>query len=139
MTVPLGVRVPLALLALAVAGFMAVQLSAEHRVNESRDTVNEVLQRSDPRREQAIRDLLDVAGVQPGTEALLLASTARSSRGEFRRGAALAQRAVDREPDNFAAWLTLGFALKDVSRQAALDALERAHRLNPRYRLPPLR
>src|ERR671924_173345 len=100
MSLPLALRVPLALVALAIAAFMAVQLDAEHRLNESRDTVNEVLQRSDPRREQAIRDLLDVAGVQPGTEALLLASTARSSRGEFRRGAALAQRAVDREPDN---------------------------------------
>ena len=40
---------------------------------------------------------------------------------------------------NFLTWLTLGFALKDVDRPAALRALERAHRLHPRYRLPPLR
>ena len=138
MTVPLAVRAPLALVALAIALFMAFQVRAEHRLKESRDTVNEVLQRGDPRREHAIRELLDVAGAQPGTEALLLASTARSSRGEFSRGAALARRAVGREPDNFAAWLTLGFALKDVNRRAASDALERAHRLNPRYRLPSL-
>jgi cytochrome c-type biogenesis protein CcmH/NrfG len=138
MRVPLAVRVPLALVALAIAVFMGVQLSAEKRLKDGRDTVNEVLQRGDPRREQAVRDLLDVADVQPGTEALLLASTARSSRGEFRRGAALARRAVDREPDNFAAWVTLGFALEEVDRRAALDALERARRLNPRYRLPSL-
>ncbi len=138
MTVPLAVRVPLAVVALGVAAFMAFQLSAEHRLKESRDTVNEVLRQGDPRREQAVRDLLDVAGAQPGTEALLLASTARSSRGEFRRGAALARRAVEREPDNFVAWLTLAFALRDVDRPAALDALERAHRLNPRYRIPSL-
>jgi cytochrome c-type biogenesis protein CcmH/NrfG len=137
-SVPLALRLPLAALALAIAVFMAIQLSAERRLKDGRDTVNEVLQRGDPRRELAIRELLDVAGVQPGTEALLLASTARSSRGEFRRGAALARRAVGREPDNFAAWLTLGFALKDVDRRAALDALERAHRLNPRYRVPSL-
>ena len=138
MTLPLAVRVLLAVLALGVAAFMLFQLSAEHRLKNARDTVNEVLQRGDPRREQAIRDLLDVADAQPGTEALLLASTARSSRGEFRRGAALARRAVDREPDSFVAWLTLAFALEDVDRQAALDALERAHRLNPRYRVPSI-
>jgi cytochrome c-type biogenesis protein CcmH/NrfG len=138
MTLPLAVRLPLALLALGVAAFMAFQLSAERRLKDGRDTVNEVLQRGDPRREQAIRELLDVADAQPGTEALLLASTGRSSRGEFRRGAALARRAVEREPDNFVAWLTLAFALKDVDRAAALDALERAHRLNPRYRIPSL-
>jgi hypothetical protein len=137
-SVPLVARVPLAVLALAIAAFMAVQLYAERQLKESRDTVNEVLERGDPRREQAVRDLIDVADLQPGSEALLLASTARSSRGEFRGGAALARRAVDREPDNFAAWLTLGFALKDVDRRAALDALERAHRLNPRYRVPSL-
>jgi tetratricopeptide (TPR) repeat protein len=139
MSLPLALRVPLALLALAIAAFMGVQLDAEHRLKDGRDTVNEVLQRGDPRREEAIRQLLDVAGVQPGTEALLLASTVRSSRGEFGRGAALARRAVEREPDNFAAWLTLGFALKDIDRPAALHALERAHRLNPRYRVPTLR
>jgi cytochrome c-type biogenesis protein CcmH/NrfG len=134
----LAIRIPLAVIALGVAAFMAFQLSAERSLKESRDTVNEVLRQGDPRREQAVRDLLDVAGAQPGTEALLLASTARSSRGEFRRGAALARRAVDREPDNFVAWLTLAFALRDVDRPAALDALERAHRLNPRYRIPSL-
>jgi tetratricopeptide (TPR) repeat protein len=138
MTLPLAVRLALAALALGVAAFMAFQLSAEHRLKDARDTVNDVLQRGDPRRDEAIRDLLDVAGAQPGTEALLLASTARSSRGEFRQGAALARRAVDREPDNFVAWLTLAFALRDVDRPAALDALERAHRLNPRYRIPSL-
>lgn len=137
--VPLPIRIALAVAALAVAGFMALQLSAEKRLKDSRDTVYEVLKRGDPRREDAIRTLLDVADVQPGTEALLLASSARSSRGEDRPGAALARRAVGREPDNFLAWLTLGFALKDVDRPAALSALERAHRLNPRYRIPPLR
>ena len=136
---PLSVRLAVALGALAVAAFMGLQLSAETRLKDGRDTVNEVLERGDPRREEAIRTLLDVADVQPGTEALLLASTARSSRGEDGSGAELAGRAVGREPDNFLTWLTLGFALKDVDRPAALRALERAHRLNPRYRLPPLR
>jgi cytochrome c-type biogenesis protein CcmH/NrfG len=137
-TVPLAVRIPLALVALALAAFFAFQLDAEHRLKSDRDTVNQVLQRGDPRREDAIDDLARIADVQPGTEALLLASVARSSRGESRRGVAFARRAVDREPDNFTAWLTLGFALKDVDRAGALHALERAHRLNPRYRLPPL-
>jgi hypothetical protein len=136
---PLPVRLALAVLAVAVAGFMGLQLSAERRLKESRDTVTEVLERGDPRREDAIGRLLGVADVQPGTEALLLASQSRSSRGEARRGVALAQRAVDREPDNFLAWLTLGFAQKDVNRPEALRALERARRLNPRYRMPPLR
>jgi hypothetical protein len=136
--IPLPLRLLLAVGALGLAAFMGLQLSAEKRLKDSRDTVNEVLERGDPRREDAIRRLLDVADVQPGTEALLLASTARSSRQEDRAGAALARRAVDREPDNFAAWLTLGFALKDIDRPAALDALERARRLNPRYRIPPL-
>ena len=136
--IPLPVRVVLAVGALALAAFLGLQLSAEKRLKDSRDTVNEVLKRGDPRREEAIRTLLDVADVQPGTEALLLASTSRSSRGQDRAGAALAQRAVDREPDNFAAWLTLAIALKDIDRPAALDALERARRLNPRYRVPPL-
>jgi len=131
-------RVLLALVALGIAAFMGLQLSAEKRLKDSRDTVNEVRQLGDPRREDAIRTLLDVADVQPGTEALLLASTARSSRKEDRAGAALARRAVDREPHNFAAWITLGFALKDLDRPAALDALERARRLNPRYRIPRL-
>jgi cytochrome c-type biogenesis protein CcmH/NrfG len=136
---PLAARVPLALLALAIAIFMGVQLNAERRLKESRDTVIEGLPRGDERREAAIRELEDVAGVQPGTEALLAASGARSSGGEVQRGAALARRAVEREPDNFGAWLTLAIALKDTDRAAASDALERAHRLNPRYRLPSLR
>jgi hypothetical protein len=136
--IPLPLRLVLAVGALAVAAFMGLQLSAENRLKDGRDTVNEVLKRGDPRREDAIRTLLDVADVQPGTEALLLASTARSSRQEDRAGAALARRAVDREPDNFAAWLTLGVALREIDRPAALDALERAGRLNPRYRIPPL-
>lgn len=135
----LPVRVVLAVLALALAAFLGLQLSAEKRLKDSRDTVNEVRERGDPQREDAIRALLGVADAQPGTEALLLASMARSSRGEARPGVALARRAVGREPDNFGAWLTLGFALKDVDRAAALHALERAHRLNPRYRIPPLR
>ena len=75
--VPLPIRIALAVAALAVAGFMALQLSAEKRLKDSRDTVYEVLKRGDPRREDAIRTLLDVADVQPGTEALLLASSAR--------------------------------------------------------------
>jgi cytochrome c-type biogenesis protein CcmH/NrfG len=137
--IPLPLRVLLAVVALGIAAFMGLQLSAEKRLKDSRDTVNEVRQRGDPRREEAIRTLLDVADVQPGTEALLLASTARSSREEDRAGAALARRAVNREPGNFAAWITLGFALKDIDRPAALDALERARRLNPRYRIPRLR
>jgi cytochrome c-type biogenesis protein CcmH/NrfG len=136
--IPLPLRLVLAVGALAVAALMGLQLSAEKRLKDGRDTVNEVLKRGDPRREDAIRTLLDVADVQPGTEALLLASTARSSRQEDRAGAALARRAVDREPDNFAAWLTLGVALREIDRLAALDALERAGRLNPRYRIPPL-
>lgn len=139
MTLPLALRVPLAVLALAIAAFMAVQLDAEHRLKDGRDTVTEGLPRGDQRREDAIRELVDVAEVQPGTEALLAASGARTAGGEARRGAALARRAVKREPDNFGAWLTLAIALRDVDRPAALDALERAHRLNPRYRLPSLR
>jgi hypothetical protein len=139
MSLPLALRVPLAVLALAIAVFMAVQLSAERRLKDNRDTVIEGLPRGDQGREDAIRELVDVAGVQPGTDALLAASGARSSGGEFRRGAALARRAVEREPDNFGAWLTLAIALREIDRPAALDALERAHRLNPRYRLPSLR
>lgn len=139
MTLPLAARVPLALIALAVAVFTGVQLDAEHRLKENRDVVLEGLPRGDAHREDAIRALEDVADVQPGTEALLAASGARSSGGEVRQGAALARRAVRREPDNFGAWLTLAVALKDVDRPAALDALERARRLNPRYRLPTLR
>ncbi len=139
MSLPFALRLPLALVALAIAAFMGVQLDAEHRLKDGRDTVNEGLPRGDQRREEAIRELVDVADVQPGTEALLAASGASSAGGEVRRGAALARRAVAREPDNFGAWLTLAIALKDVDRPAALHALERAHRLNPRYRVPPLR
>ena len=36
---------------------MGLQLSAEKRLKDSRDTVNEVLKRGDPRREDAIRTL----------------------------------------------------------------------------------
>lgn len=136
---PLAVRVPLAVLALAIAAFMGLQLSAEHRLKDSRDTVLQGLPRRDAAREDAIRELVRVADVQPGTEALLAASGGSSSGGEFRRGAALARRAVEREPDNFGAWLTLAIALQRIDRPAALDALERAHRLNPRYSLPSLR
>ena len=139
MTLPLAARVPLAVLALAIAAFMAVQLDAEHRLRESSDTITQGLPRGDQRREHAIRELEDVADVQPGTEALLAASGARTAGGEVREGAVLARRAVGREPDNFGAWLTLAIALEDTNRAAALRALERAHRLNPRYRVPSLR
>jgi tetratricopeptide (TPR) repeat protein len=134
----LPMRLALAALALTFSAFLFVQLAAEKRLKDSRDVVYEVLERGDPRREQAIADLRDVADVQPGTEALLLASQARSSRGEDAAGVALARRAVDREPEGFQAWLTLAVALKDVNRREALRALERASELNPRYRTPPL-
>jgi cytochrome c-type biogenesis protein CcmH/NrfG len=139
MTLPLAARVPLALVALAIAAFMAVQLYAEHRLRESSDTITQGPARGDQRRADAIRELEDVAGLQLGTEALLAASGARTAGGDVRQGAALARRAVGREPDNFGAWLTLAIALRDTNRAAALRALERAHRLNPRYRLPSLR
>jgi cytochrome c-type biogenesis protein CcmH/NrfG len=139
MSLPAAARVPLALLALAIAAFMAVQLDAEHRLRDSSDTITQGLPRGDQRREDAIRRLIDVAGVQPGTEALLAASGARTAEGEVRQGASLARRAIGREPDNFGAWVTLGIALRDTDRAAALRALERAHRLNPRYRVPSLR
>src|SRR5918994_6512102 len=129
----LPMRLALAALALTFSAFLFVQLAAEKRLKDSRDGVYEVLERGAPRREQAIADLRDVADVQPGTEALLLASQARSSRGEDAAGVALARRAVDREPEGFQAWLTLAVALKDVNRREALRALERGSELNPRY------
>jgi len=117
--IALPLRLLLALGALAVAAFMGLQLSAERRLANSRDTVNEVRERSDPRREEAIRRLVDVAELQPGTEALLVAATSRTANGQGARAVALARRAASREPDNFLTWLTLAFAAKDVDRPAA--------------------
>ena len=71
--------------------------------------MNEVPERGDPRREEAIRTLLDVADVQPGTEALLLASSGAqlAAGGRTWRGARAAGGAAS--PTNFLTWLTLGF------------------------------
>jgi hypothetical protein len=135
--IALPLRLALALIALAVSGLLFVQLSAEKRLNDARDVVFEGLERGDPRREDAIAELLDVADLQPGTEALLLASQARSFGGENERGAALARRAIDREPRSFSAWATLGLALRDLDPRAARRAFEHASRLNPRSRKPP--
>jgi len=131
-------RFLLAALALAVSAFLFLQLSAEQRLADARDAVYDTVLSGGPRREDAIAQLRAVADLQPGTEALLLASQARTIDGELERGVRLARRAVDREPESFTAWVALAIALRDVDRREADSAMRRARELNPRSRTPPL-
>src|SRR5829696_890714 len=80
-------RFLLAALALAVSAFLFLQLSAEQRLADARDAVYDTVLSGGPRREDAIAQLRAVADLQPGTEALLLASQARTIDGELERGA----------------------------------------------------
>lgn len=129
-------RAVLAVVALAIAGVLAVQLVAERRLEDATETLA-----ADPApadRANALDRLDSVADVQPGTEALLAAAAARASAGQDVRAEHLARRAIAREPRNFAAWVTLALALRHTNPAGARRALDRAGELNPLYPRPPL-
>jgi hypothetical protein len=121
-----------------VAG-VAVQIHARNltdtAVTELKNEATGVKDRSANR--AAIQDALDAADLRPGTGALFTAIGLEVRAGDLAAAERLAMRATDREPDNFATWVTLG-----VVRQARKDnagataAFARVKKLNPLYRTP---
>jgi hypothetical protein len=129
-------RAMLALVALAIAAFLAVQLVAERHLKSAAETL--AGNPSPAERADALDQLDSVANLQPGTAALLAAAAARASAGQDAEAERLARRATAREPRNFAAWVALALALRHTDRAGARRALDRAGERNPLYPRPPL-
>jgi hypothetical protein len=127
------VRIALAGLALAVAVFLALELSAETRLQAGRSAAfvaGEHPLAPGPR-SQVLADLRAGERLHPGTDALLSEALVELRAGHARAGERLARRAVAREPRNWEAWRALSAALEGRDDRGARRAAARAHALNP--------
>jgi Flp pilus assembly protein TadD len=118
---------------------MAVQLHAHDLLAGSvAELKREIGAKPDPaRNKKALADALDVSEIQPGSGALFIALGLEQRAGYAAQAERLALRAVRREPENFATWLTLGVVRQGRGDTAGANAAyAQALRLNPLYRTP---
>jgi Flp pilus assembly protein TadD len=84
-----------------------------------------------------LADLKRVSDLRPGSEAFVTTATLDLRVRRYRAGAAAAEQALRREPQNFSAWVLLGVARRAAGDEAAAQrAFVHAHRLNPFYAVP---
>jgi Flp pilus assembly protein TadD len=130
------VRIALALCAAAIAIGMAVQLRA-HDLFADAVATSKAPHPSTAQVDRALADLRKVSDVHPGGDAFLAAAGLNFRKRRLAAAAQAARRATERDPDNFAAWVTLGLARRAVRDEAgARFAFARAHTLNPLYPTP---
>jgi Flp pilus assembly protein TadD len=130
------VRIALALCAAAIAIGMAVQLRA-HDLFADAIAVATAPHPSTAQVDRALADLRKVSDVHPGGDAFLAAAGLSFRTRRFAAAAEAARRATERDPENFAAWLTLGIARRAVGDEpGARSSFARAHMLNPLYATP---
>jgi Flp pilus assembly protein TadD len=130
------VRIGLALCAAAIAIGMAVQLRA-HDLFAAAVATSTAPHPSAAEVARALGDLRKVSDVQPGGTAFLAAAGLNFRTRHFAAAARAARRAAKRDPENFAAWVTLGVAQRAIGDEpGARAAFARAHTLNPLYSTP---
>jgi tetratricopeptide (TPR) repeat protein len=130
------VRIGMALVALVVAAALIVQLRAHDMLENTKDIVVQP-HPSAAAVDAQLKDLEAVEDLRPGGQAALAAASLDLRARRARYAVRYATKATRRDPENFAAWVTLGVALDGSGRRAAAHAAyRRAHLLNPRYPLP---
>ena len=119
--------------ALCVMAILAVQLYAQRRLDDGRETAFLAGQSAlEPDERRRVLDDLETAGaLRPGTDALVARAYVQLRAGEAVEAARLARRAVEREPDNHVPWTALAESLRHADPAGARRAAERSRRLNP--------
>jgi hypothetical protein len=128
------VRIPLALVALAVAGFLALERHYESRLDAGQKAAFAAGTHAIPpaRRAAVLADLRAGGRLHPGTQALLGQALVELRAGHAAAAERLARRAVEREPRNWEAWRALAGTLRGRDDAAADRAIRRVRALNPR-------
>ena len=127
------VRIALAGLALAVAIFLALELSAETRLQAGRGAVFVAGEKplAPGARRQVLADLHAGERLHPGTDAILTEALVELRAGHAATAERLARRALGREPRNWEAWRALSATLQGRDDPASRRAAARARALNP--------
>jgi hypothetical protein len=127
------VRIPLAIAALALAVFLALELHSEHRLQQGKAAAFAAGQHAlaPDRRARVLDDLRAGQRLHPGTEALLTRALVQLRAGHAAEGERLARDAPRREPLNWEAWRALAAALQGRDDAASRAAARRARGLNP--------
>jgi hypothetical protein len=128
------VRIALALVALAVAGFLTAELHYEDRLAAGQKAAVAAGTHAIPpaRRAGVLADLRAGGRLHPGTQALLGQTLVELRARHAAAAERLARRAVDREPRNWEAWRALAGTLRGRDDAAADRAVRRVRVLNPR-------
>jgi Flp pilus assembly protein TadD len=129
-------RIALALSALAVTIALAVELRAHDLLENAVETAA-LPKPTQAQVDQRLSDLKKVDDLRPGSQGALAAATLDLRTSRFPAAIDAARRATEREPKNFAAWVTLAVARGNAGDKAGRDAaFAKAHALNPRYPIP---
>jgi hypothetical protein len=128
----IGRLVLVAAAAVAIA-FFATRLHDDGRCTSAQRTVFRVTVRRAPAA-QLGPALEQLRGSCKGSAALVSAAGGLTFSGRARQAAMLAREATRAEPDNWAAWAALVYAVRRTDPAAAAAARARVLHLNPRYR-----
>ena len=124
-------RVAGALVALAVAGWLASAWPGAHAEREARDAVPAVGRPSPAQVERAIGLLEDARRARPDGDVLPRLAGLEVTAGRPDRAVALLRPLVRYEPENVTAWTALALALAEADPEAAAEPNARRRALAP--------
>jgi predicted Zn-dependent protease len=124
-------RVAAALVALAVAGWLASAWPGARAEQEARDAVPAAGRPSPAQVERAIGLLEDARRARPDGDVLPWLAGLEVTAGRPERAVALLRPLVRYEPENVTAWTALALALAETDREAAAEANARRRALAP--------
>jgi predicted Zn-dependent protease len=126
-------RIGLAVLALVVAGWLAVGLRAA--IPETRGLAIARGDVSSPERQREVRDLLtDARSLNPDSQPRVAEASFLVATKKPRQAARLLEPVVRDEPDNAEAWAILAGATAKTDRRRNAQALAQLRRLKPPVR-----
>jgi predicted Zn-dependent protease len=124
-------RVVVAVVALAMAGWLASALPGARDEREARDAVSAGARPSPAQVERAIALLEGAGRARPDGEILPRLAGLELTAGRPERAVALLRPLVRYEPENVTAWTTLALALAETDPDAAAEANARRRALAP--------
>lgn len=124
-------RVVAALVALAVAGWLASAWPGARAEREARDAVSVAGTPSPAQVERAIELLEEARRARPDGEILPRLAGLEVTAGRPERAVALLRPLVRYEPENVTAWTALALALAETDLEAAAEANARRRALAP--------
>lgn len=128
----MAARIALGVLVLAVLAWLVIGLRNARLENEAADALGSSPDTAPPARLAEARDAYRrAAELNPDTGPEVREAGIANFRGRPREALAVLRRVVDREPENFDAWLLIASAADDVDPALAARARERARELNP--------